>query len=160
MQHTVLLIWRKHSTTEVCHQNYVLFCSDEENEWYKNHKTNTKKITTKNKKENQKKTKKICQHLCSCCPTWTELLSSMFCNLAHSTYCHHEWCSRIFSPRFLWLHFAFIVIKAHTVTETVCYWLKTEVRVKNLVQMNYSLWKKNYLDTSYSAECPWFLKYY
>lgn len=59
MQHTVLLIWRKHSTTEVCHQNYVLFCSDEENEWYKNHKTNTKKITTKTKRKTKRKPKKF-----------------------------------------------------------------------------------------------------
>lgn len=60
--------------------------------------------------------------------------------------------------RVLWLHCAFIVIKAHT--EMVCYWSKTELRVKNLVQMNYFLWTKHYLDKSYSAECLWLLKYF
>lgn len=135
-QHTFLLVWHKHSTAKVYHQNDVFFQC-----W---RKKNGIKITSPTE---QKKCCHQCHH-CSCRPTRTELLSTIHVLQLSSSHLLPSWLMlRYFSPKFLLLHFKFIVIMALTASETACCWLKAQLWVKNLVQMNYFFWTKNCLGT-------------
>lgn len=141
MQHTILLVQHKYSTTKVYHQNDDFF--------HCQRKKNGIKITRPAKVFCHQ-----CYH-CSCCPTWTELLSTIHVlQLSSSHLLLSQLMLRCFSPRILLLHFNFIVIIALTASETGCCWLKTELWVKNLIQMNYFFWTRNCLVTKLFCSTP------